>query len=64
MDQCQMGIGLGEISQHPFGLEIQILAEQPQMVAIAQQSFELFQGPFLLPDLEQAVDEPEGTYRK
>src|SRR5690606_6602492 len=61
LNQGQMGIGLGEIAQHTFGLEIQVLAEKPQMVAITEQALELLQGLFFLPDLEQAVDETKGT---
>src|SRR5690606_9338882 len=62
LDQGQVGIGLGKIAQHPLGLEVQVLAEKSQVVAVAQQALELFQGLFLLPDLEQAVDEPKGAY--
>ena len=57
--QRQMGIGLGEIPQQSLSFKIDILAEKPQVIAIAQYAIKPLRGALYLPDLEQTVDKPE-----
>ena len=63
-NQCQMRIGLWEITQQSFGFKIDIFTKQSQMVAIGQQ---LVKHMFRFSPLTyfiQTVNEPKGTNGK
>ena len=50
--QGQVGIRLWEIPQQSLGLKVDILAKQPEVIAIAQYAIKPLPGPFYLPDLK------------
>ena len=63
-NQRKMGIGLGKITQQALGLEIDILTEESQVIAIPQHPFKPYPRAFFLSDPEKAVDKPESANGK
>ena len=64
VDQRQMRIGLRKIAQLLFRIEIQILAHQPHVVAVAQHLVEKAARFGFLSRYEQGADEPERADRE
>ncbi len=63
-DQGEVAAGLRGVSELPFLADVPFLAEQANVVAQGQESFEKFGGLCTAAGAQESVDEPEGAGEK
>ena len=59
--QSDVAVSLRKVAQQPFGFKIDILAQQSQVIAVAQNLLEHLLGLFFFSDFIKRPNQPEGA---